>query len=295
MAWAAAVKLILRQHSLTGADLLGEGDEAQVYALGPDHVVRIDKASADHGLTTRRRAFYAALDPARVAFRLPTIVQEAEHDGVSYSVERRIAGRSLADALPALEGAARQRALTAYAETATSVRRLGYAQDGFGEALASPPIRSATWAGFILSRAGGCLAANRHRIAGQAGQADRALGRLEHMLASCNAIRPELVHGDYHPANLMVGADGLATGLIDFGPLTVMGDWRMDAAGAVLYLTGMAGITAEDKHIVLSHLTERGLGREVLELYRLFHAFRFLDTSRAGLLRWCVDTIRSAC
>ncbi len=294
MTWTGTVKTILQQHSLTGADLLGEGGEAQVYALGPDHVVRIDKAPADRRLTTRRHAFYAALDPARVPFRLPTIVQEAERDGVSYSVERRIAGRSLADALPDLEGAARRRALTAYAETATSVRRLGYAQDGFGEVLAAPPIRSAAWADFILSRAGGCLAAH-HRIAGHVGQAGRALARLEHMLAPCGAIRPELVHGDYHPANLMVGADGLVTGLIDFGPLTVMGDWRMDAAGAMLYLTGMAGVTPEDKRVVLDHLTERGLSRDVLELYRLFYAFRFLDTSKAGLLRWCADTIRSAC
>ena len=284
MTWAATVKLILQQHSLANADLLGEGDEAQVYALGPDHVVRIGKAPADRGLTTRRRAFYAALDPARVSFRLPTIVQEADRDGVSYSVERRIAGRSLANALPDLEGAARQRALTAYAETATSVRRIGYAQDGFGEVLAAPPVRSAAWADFMLSRAGGCLAAH-HRIAEHVGQADRALGRLEYMLAPCGAVRPELVHGDYYPANLMVGADGPVTGLIDFGLLTVMGDWRMDAAGAVLYLTGMAGITPEDKRIVLDHLKE----------HRLFYAFRLLDTSKAGLLRWCVDTIRSAC
>lgn len=121
MTRVATVQLILQQHSLTGADLLGEGDEAQVYALGSDRVVRINKASADHGLTTRRRAFYAALNPARVALHRPAIIQEAERDGVSYSVERRIAGRSLSDALPHLEGAARQRALTAYAETATSV------------------------------------------------------------------------------------------------------------------------------------------------------------------------------
>jgi len=120
MAWAATVELILQQHSLTNADLLGEGGEAQVYALGPDHVVRFGKAPADRGL-------------------------------------------------------------------------------------------------------------------------------LERMLASCGVVRPELVHGNYCPANLMVGADGLVTGLIDFGPLTVMGDWRMDAAGAVLYLTGMAGVTPEDK------------------------------------------------
>lgn len=57
----------------------------------------------------------------------------------------------------------------------------------------------------------------------------------------------------------------------------------------------MAGITAEDKRTVLDHLMERGLGRDALELYRFFYAFRFLDTSKDGLLRWCVDTIRSAC
>lgn len=295
MAWAATVETILRQHAATGADRLGEGAEATVYALGPDRILRVLKEPADPGLANRRRAFYAALDPARVAFRLPTILTQGECDGVPYSVERRIAGSSLADALPALEGPARQRALAAYAETAASIRTLGYAQDGFGEVLAASPIRSATWAGFILSRASERLAANHCRIAGQVRQADHALGRLERMLAPLGATGPELVHGDYYPANFMVGADGRVTGLIDFGPLTVMGDGRMDAAGALLYLTGLSGITPGDKQVVLARLTEGGLGEDDLALYRLFLAFRFLDTPKEGLLRWCVETIRAAC
>jgi aminoglycoside phosphotransferase (APT) family kinase protein len=120
------------------------------------------------------------------------------------------------------------------------------------------------------------------------------LRQLEGLLAQCPCSRPELVHGDYYPANVMIDSDGHVTGLIDFGALTVMGDPRMDAAGAVLYLAGMGGVTTEDKRIVLDCVKEHGINEAVLALYRIFYAFRLLATDREDVLRWCVETLRWA-
>ena len=294
VAWYAAVARLLREHALGAADRLGEGEEAEVYALGLDRVLRVQKRSADRALAGRRHAFYAALDRARAAFEVPRVLKVGETDEVCWSVERRIAGTSMADLLPRLEGQTRRRALLAYADAAAAVRVLGYEQTGYGEVLATAPIRSDTWAGFVLARAGACLMANQSRLVGLVERPDRALERLGTLLAAPGDGRPELVHGDFYPANVMACEDGAVSGVIDFGPLTVVGDAAMDLAGAVLYLTGMAGITVQDRQVVQERAREHGLDDSDLEVCRLLLAFRFLDTSRDGLFRWCVDAIRQA-
>jgi hypothetical protein len=294
MAWRETVDEILRQHASAAADRLGSGDEAEVYALGPERVIRLYKELPDCDLAKRRRDFYATLDSTRVAFRVPVVLDDGERDGVYYTVEQRIAGVSLADALPRLKGTARQLALRGYAETALAVRRLGCPQEGFGEILAPSPIRTETWPDFILSRASKCLEAQHHSVVARMGGADRALRQLEGLLAQCPCSRPQLVHGDYYLANVMINSDGQVTGLIDFGALTVMGDPRMDAAGAVLYLAEMDGVTTEDKRIVLDCVQEHGINEAVLALYRTFYAFRFLATDREPVLRWCIETLQWA-
>jgi hypothetical protein len=294
MSWAETVEKILSQRSLTAADRLGGGEEAEVYALGAERVIRFYKGLGTPDIVRRRREFYAALDSTRVAYRVPVILAEYEHDGVYYSVEERIAGVTLASALPALTGEARRRALRDYARTSLAVRRLRYSQDGFGEVLAPSPIRASTWPEFVLTRAGKCLADHGQRVGVPAGEADRALRQLENLLAERPCAEPELVHGDYYPANVMVEDDGRVTGVIDFSPLTVMGDARMDGAGAVLYLIGMSGITPEDRELVLDCVKEHGIDETILALYRIFFAFRFLEADRQGLLDWCIASIRWA-
>jgi Phosphotransferase enzyme family len=295
MAWRETVDEILRQCAPTAADRLGGGDEAEVYAVGPERVIRFYKELPNCDLAKRRRDFYATLDSTRVAFRVPAILDEDERDGVYYTVEQRIAGVSLAEALPTLAGTARRQALRGYAETSLAVRSLGCPQQGFGEILTPSPIRTDTWSDFILSRASRCLEAQYPSVVAQMDRPDRALRQLEFLLAQCPCSKPELVHGDYYPANVMIDLDGHVTGLIDFGALTVMGDARMDAAGAVLYLTAIGGIATEDKRIVLDCVKEHGIDDAVLALYRIFYAFRFLATDREGVLRWCIETLRWAC
>jgi Ser/Thr protein kinase RdoA (MazF antagonist) len=68
-----------------------------------------------------------------------------------------------------------------------------------------------------------------------------------------------LVHGDYFPENVMVADDGRICGVIDFGALTLIGDADVDLACAVLNLTGMAGVTPEDRRIALKRAEALGL------------------------------------
>ena len=298
--WREARDRLLRDHGLAAKDLLGAGDEAEVYALGADRVLKIDKPAVDRALTGRRRALYAALDRSAVPFAVPGILDIGESHGVGWSLETRIAAQCFADLLPRLKGPARQRALLSDADAAAEVRKLRYTQVGphqaaYGEVLAADAIRADSWADFVLARAGACLAAARDRVAGLVDRPERALDRLAQWLAGCGPTSPDLVHGDFYPANLLTDAQGTVTGLLDFGPLTLMGDATLDLAGAVLYLTGMEGVVAADRGVVRERAREHGLGDGDLAIGRLFLAFRLLSTTRDGQFRWCADVIRSAC
>jgi Phosphotransferase enzyme family len=68
-----------------------------------------------------------------------------------------------------------------------------------------------------------------------------------------------LVHGDYFPENVIVADDGRVCGVIDFGALTLIGDADLDLACAVLNLTGMVGVTPEDRRVALKRAEALGL------------------------------------
>lgn len=212
-----------------------------------------------------------------------------------HTTEARIPGSSLSEALLHLVGAARHDALLAYAEASVRIAEIGLPPGRFGEIVAVPPLLADSWADFVAARAEADLRRSGDRLAAAVERPWRALARLEAWLARRPATEPRLVHGDYYPANVMVDHAGRVTGVIDFGGLTLRGDPRLDPACALLFLTGLDGVTAEDRDVVALHLRNHGLCDDDLRLYGLFYAFRFLDTEREGLFRWCARTIQAAC
>jgi hypothetical protein len=94
----------------------------------------------------------------------------------------------------------------------------------------------------------------------------------------------------------MVADDGRICGVIDFGALTLIGDADVDLACAVLNLTGMAGVTPEDRRIALKRAEALGLTSDTLDLYGLYYAFRFLGAlgENGGLYGACEPSARRA-
>ena len=70
-----------------------------------------------------------------------------------------------------------------------------------------------------MSRAQERLTAGYSRLKGKLDRPERALKFLNMMLAIRRSITPQLVHGDYHLANVLVDEAGNVTGLTDFGQL----------------------------------------------------------------------------
>jgi len=294
---AAAVTRLLQDFRLVGRQPLGSGQEADIFDLGDERVLRVYRRATEAAHLERMARFYGALKRGAVAFATPAVLDWGVRDGVAFSVERRIEGASLASLLGRSKGEVRRRALRSYVEAAAAIEALGHPQPDYGEVLADPPVRAGTWAEFVMARAGTELELHRGLIEARVARPDRALEALGLMVEAQGDAAPRLIHGDFYPENVLVGDSGEVTGVIDFGGLTLIGDAQLDLACAVIFLTGMDSVTADDRALVRDHALRLGLREQSLTLYRLYYAFRFLGAPREndGLLRWCVSTIEAAC
>jgi aminoglycoside phosphotransferase (APT) family kinase protein len=288
---------LLNAFSVASDKPLGSGQESDVFAIDDRRVLRLYRHPCDERHLARLATFYARLDRSDAPFMVPEIIEFGERDGIAYAVELRVSGIDLAKALGRMEGEERFHAIRNYVHAAAAVRSLKHPQAQFGEVIAASPVRRDTWAKFVVARAVQCLDEHRHLLIGVLERPERGISALEAGLASRHAASPSLVHGDYFPENVMVADDGCVCGVIDFGALTLIGDADLDLACAVLNLTGMVGVTPEDRRIALKRAEALGLTRDTLDLYGLYYAFRFLGALRKndGLFRWCVRTIREAC
>jgi aminoglycoside phosphotransferase (APT) family kinase protein len=291
-----AVAQLLRSFGATSETLLGSGRHSDVFAIHGRRVLRLYRSSPDQGQLAQLANFYARLDRNNVTFAVPEVLQFGERNGIAYAVETRIRGIDLAKALSRMEGEERFRAIRNYVEAAATIRALKHPQEQFGEIIAVSPFRRETWAEFVVARAIRCLDEHRDLLVGVLDRPDRGISALAAALASCAPAVPSLVHGDYHLENVMLSADGRICGVIDFGALTLIGDADLDVACAVLNLTGMAGVIAKDKEVARERAEGLGLTRQVLDMYALYYAFRFLGAPRDGdgLFKWCVRTIGEA-
>jgi aminoglycoside phosphotransferase (APT) family kinase protein len=273
---------------------IGHGGEATVYELAGGRALRVYHG-APHG-AGEIASFYRAIASGRMSFALPEVLEQGEEGGVFYSVDRLIPGRPLHELMRHLAGEERERALAAYTDAVFEIASLPLVRDEWGEFMRDgDSIVASTWSAYLLARMHRSLEASpwlRDDVP--------ALDAIIELLAKrIDALTPRpkaLVHGDYFPGNVLM-SDGLAvSGLIDFGPLTVIGDQWLDLASAVIFLeVARPGYTPADTEFVQGRLVAR-VGAEILDAittYRGWYAIRFSPyrDDDPNLYAWCVGSL----
>jgi len=275
---------------------IGHGGEATVYELTGGRVIRIFHGGP-HGARTIA-AFYRAIGKADVPFALPQIVEQGEDDGVSYSVDRLIPGRPLHELMRHLVAHDRARALASYTDAAFHIASLPVVRPEYGEFLRDDDsIRAPAWSEYLLAR--------MHRSLEQSPwldddvpALDRLVAELTRRIQALTPARKALVHGDYFPGNVLMSDDLTVAGVIDFGPLTVIGDPYLDLASAVMFLEVVSpGYTPADTDFVRNRLAAHVGGDvdELISTYRGWYAVRFSPyrDDDPSLYAWCTASLNS--
>jgi Ser/Thr protein kinase RdoA (MazF antagonist) len=286
---SAAVKAAF---GVTEADLLGDGWESTIYALGSGQILRIPRPEAMSETQVRAQAaFTAGLPP--LPFAVPRVREIARLDGQLYVIEDRIPGQSMAALLPGLSGTRRATALRAYLAAAEAMSVAKIPGAAFGDLLLDRPRRCDRWADYLTARVR--TAAEDQVLAAAipdlAGIADRFIARLE----TIPDPAPCIVHGDVWPPNVMMNDDLEVTGLIDFSFTTRIGDHVMDLAGACHFLLATKASSQADHEVLKQMILERH-GAKVMDrigLYAVWFGFDFaFNHADAGVFHWCTGLIR---
>lgn len=287
---------VLKRFSLTERDLLGSGGESQVFALSDERLLRLYRARADPKYLTRLRDFYRMLDSVALPFQLPFMEEVGDVDGALYAIEKRLPGASLTRYLRDARAEARSRALAGYLTAAAYVQTIPIASNSFGELLTDRPVQRPTWPQYLATRAQEALRASYAQISSDVPGLDGIVESWEKDLEIVAGVtEPRLAHGDYFPGNVMVDERGEVTAVIDFSPMTVAGDPRLDLACALFFIELDLSYQPDDSPL-LARLLQKHEGApppEVIALYRTFYSLYFSGTRENDppLYEWCVANL----
>ena len=274
---------ILRDFDLEPSDLLGEGGESRVYPLGNDHILRLPKQKKfDAQSRTKLKVFLE-----RIAGRLPFATPEIETigSGETYTIEKRLSGRSMSELLRTLDDDRRDKAFRNYVAAMDTFANIPLPELPYGHVLAKAPVTAGDWQGFARESLMRFRGKNRVTIAKEVGDPYRLFGQAADMIADLPELPPKiLVHGDYFPGNVLLADDLTVSAVLDFGVFTVVGDPILDLATSYLTLELIEECTADDARFVRELIIERH-GPEVapaLRFYRAYLAFSMADPANAA-------------
>lgn len=289
---------VAKRFGVDESAILGIGSESVVFALDDERVLRLPRGETPgQAYRERLRAFLADLD-GRLPYATPVILDIA--DGDAFTVERRIAGRPMAERLVDMPWETRDRAWRAYVVAVDKLRTIRRPEHRYTQLVAPEPISAATWPEFVARCMDAAAGRNRLTIEREVGPAGELLERAIALTKVLETSPPHaLVHGDIFPGNMMMDDDGNVTGLLDFGVLTVAGDPALDLAGAYLPLEMLAECEPADAGVVRSLMVDH-YGEEVappIACYRAWYALFLADPAYARapyprLYDWSLANLR---
>ena len=266
-----------------------------MYALDNERIMRLTTVPRQHYLD--RKALYDELRDLGFPYALPDLLEIGVEHGTTYTVERRIPGRSLDLASPTLAGDARTTALDAFADAAHAIGQIPFERPYFGNVLPGDVIRTDSWPEHLVGRAAHSVARGGEQLRSDIPDIDDHLARFAAEVSHLTDVPHRLVHGDYFPGNVMVDERGV-TGVIDFSFWTMCGDPRADLVGAVVFLEGENpwGLPGDAEHVrARLEVFDQTLS-DVFDIYRRWYGFvfSFVFPFSTRLYRWCLGAIRSA-
>jgi hypothetical protein len=297
----AARNHILQKYHISPGARLNSGMEAEVYACGPDAVLKLYARTTCLADLQILRDFYDSLDRQLVPYALPRIHTIAQEGPFLVTVEQRLAGRRLSVLLPTLPPGQLEAIMQRYLTAALAVSRIQAPPAWDRYKLFDPDHVSyrvdGDWHQFLarylthkLAEVGPCLGRDVPHFAAH-------VRRLYALLDQPYRGGYRLVHGDFFPGNLLVDDAYHVTALLDFGLLTMYGDYLFDLATGWVFFDMYDELKAQARDRYLAVILDR-LGEAVRpKLYRyvLIYSILSANTYSAGCddghYQWCVANL----
>ncbi|MBP0725285.1 aminoglycoside phosphotransferase family protein [Bacillus sp. RG28] len=294
---------ILKKYKIEESAFLGKGMEAEVYLYENDKVLKIYNPKATLTKLQLLKQFYESIKPHGISFKLPHIEQIIEESGRIITIEKRIEGKNIQKALSQYDDERLNAFLKNYLSVILQIQSIQFDPKFEGYKLLNdydlPPSQQKDWNYFLKQYLINKQDEVKDYLSKDVLNYQNKFDRLIRILSSEYTGDNFLIHGDFYPGNLLVSEDGKINGVIDFGLMTMYGDYLFDVALSwVLFdMYDKLGDNVLNRYLdlIITALGEET--RSTLYLYVLFYSIYsanfFSETCSDGHYNWSVRQLNN--
>ncbi len=294
---------ILEKYNVSESDLIGWGTEAQVYSYHEGKVLKLYNDISCLNKQKILKKFYETVDSQYVSYELPHIYDIIDDEDTVITIEKRVEGNNLQKLLHQFNNEQLNNLFKTYLAASLELQNVKINSAFTGCKLFNDYCITSTeykdWHSFL----------KQFLICRQEGLQDyfsrdvlNYNGKFK-LLTDILSVKYEgeysLIHGDFYPGNLLINEEGRITGLIDFGIMTMYGDYLFDIATSWVFFDMYDDLKANILERYLHVITEN-LGDGIKEklylyvlVYSMFSANFYNKDCSDGHYQWCVHNLNN--
>jgi aminoglycoside phosphotransferase (APT) family kinase protein len=289
---------VLNHLGISNSPPLGKGMEGHVYPYADDKVVKIWEIEfANQAYLQDRKQFYDRI-AGKLSIPIPEIYKIGEYNDVVYTIEKRLSGESGSIVYSGLSPEMKNRLLDNYFNILLELKSVSMEGD-FGQLLSSSggKIQARSWTEFLALK----LDETLRKIETKPDHDIKGICKLfeKFKREELRRIEPQphktLVHGDLFLENVLIEADLMISGILDFSSLSVVGDHLMDVAALCYFATVSDGIDQNvEDYLVQKVVVTYAIPLSAIQVYLVYYSLLFVNskTYDPRTYSWCVNNLQ---
>ena len=227
---------VLVKFGLSQDDLLGQGAHSRVFKTDRSNVIRIHSPETNFDYIQSVANFFDSVDSRNVDFAIPRVTEIGQVGDTYFTIEAQF-GNNMEQAFHYFEAERRNAAYKEYVDCIKKIKQitLKNTPDFYGEIIGSNPLRCKTWNDYLTSKASQSLEVSRRYLANDMRNFEIVFEVWTQAVIALPEPGKHLVHGDYHPGNLLVDENAKVEAVIDFSEYSLIGDPKYDAVYAAFH------------------------------------------------------------
>lgn len=298
---ALTANKIAAQYSKKGpVSLIGKGTEAIVYSVGDDEVLKIYHSSQSFERLEILQDFYSRAVTSHLHFSIPQITQCGQFETFVFSFENCLAGETMAE----IEDFNHcSDLIDVYLKTAIQLKEIRFVPPYSQRFLFNnaSSLEGKDWNQFICNKIISQIDRLKTKLPLEALESLGNVEALIHFFEIPYKGLDKLIHGDFHPGNIILKSKSEVSAIIDFGGYTMFGDPLYEIATACGFFSMYESDQIQTRKRLLSRVLELDVHLDVIKLraYLLVAALLTCDhypddgsIIDSGHFQWALTVLR---